>query len=384
MWKKIVYNVLTICLVLSLLPTLSVYANELNIEGEACILVDGNSGQVLYHHNADKKWFPASITKIMTMVLALEAVEEGRAALEDPVSTSEYASSMGGSQVYLYPGETRTLHEMLIAIAVGSGNDASVAVAEYLGGSNEGFIKMMNEKAQELGMKNTNFVNSHGLHDDNHYTTAEDMAKLSVYALKDPKMLEYTSIYEYDFRPEPKLLKLWNTNRLLKWYEGCDGLKTGSTEMAKRNLVSTAERNNLRLVGVVLGVGKKNGHFTESMKLLNYGFNQFEFSELYPAGMELISLPVGKGEVDQVGLATSQKVGTVQKKGEKTNLTTKATATKFITAPIKKGDKLGELTLFKDGKEIDKIDLVANQDVGRGSLGRQIMKMMRQVVLAQK
>ncbi len=278
MWKKIVYNVLTICLVLSLLPTLSVYANELNIEGEACILVDGNSGQVLYHHNADKKWFPASITKIMTMVLALEAVEEGRAALEDPVSTSEYASSMGGSQVYLYPGETRTLHEMLIAIAVGSGNDASVAVAEYLGGSNEGFIKMMNEKAQELGMKNTNFVNSHGLHDDNHYTTAEDMAKLSVYALKDPKMLEYTSIYEYDFRPEPKLLKLWNTNRLLKWYEGCDGLKTGSTEMAKRNLVSTAERNNLRLVGVVLGVGKKNGHFTESMKLLNYGFNQFEFS----------------------------------------------------------------------------------------------------------
>ncbi|MCR6545821.1 D-alanyl-D-alanine carboxypeptidase [Dehalobacterium formicoaceticum] len=384
MWKKMAYYVLTICLILTLLPAPSLAANELNIEGEACILVDGISGQVLYSHNADKKWFPASTTKIMTLVLALEAVAEGRASLEDPVTTSEYAAGMGGSQVYLYPGETRTLHEMLIAIAVGSGNDASTAVAEYLGGSNEGFVKMMNDKAKALGMKNTNFVNSHGLHDDNHYTTAEDMAKLGVYALKVPKMLEYTSIYEYDFRPEPKPLKLWNTNRLLKWYEGCDGLKTGTTALAKRNLVSTAEKNNLRLVGVVLGVGKTNGHFTESMKLLNYGFNQFEFLEMYPAGKELITLPIGKGEVDQVGLVTANKVGIVQKKGEKANLSSKATATKYITAPIKKGDKLGELTLIRDGKEIDKIDLVANQDVGRGGLGRQITKMLRQVTLAQK
>jgi D-alanyl-D-alanine carboxypeptidase (penicillin-binding protein 5/6) len=384
MWKKIVLTILAISILLFVFTPVSWAANELNIKGESCILVDGVSGEVLYAQNPDKKWYPASITKIMTMVLALEAVEQGKVDLDDQVSTSEYAASMGGSQVYLYPGETRTLHEMLIAIAVGSGNDASTAVGEFLAGSNEAFVDMMNAKAKELGMKGTNFVNSHGLHDDNHYTTAEDMAKLAVYALRVPKFLEYTSIYEYDFRPEPKPLKLWNTNRLLKWYEGCDGMKTGSTSIAKRNLVSTAERDGLRLVAVVMGVGVTNGHFTESMKLLNYGFNQYEFAPIYRAGDRITTIKIGKGEVDQIDLVAKKNVGATKKKGEEINLTTEIQVEEFLTAPVKKGTKLGEITVIKNGRPLEKVDLIAAQDVARGSLGKQIKKMFHQVLLAKE
>lgn len=357
-----------------------VWASSLNIKGESCILVDGVSGQVLYEETPDKKWFPASTTKIMTMVLALEAVAEGKISLEDQVNTSEYAAGMGGSQVYLYPGETRTLHEMLIAVAVGSGNDASVAIAEYVAGSNEAFVEMMNNKAREIGMKNTKFTNAHGLHDNNHYTTAEDLAKLAVYALRVPKMLEYTSIYEYDFRPEPKPLKLWNTNRLLKWYQGTDGLKTGTTSEAKRNLVCTAERNGLRLVSVVMGVDAAKGHFTETMKLMNYGFNQYEFSSLYSSREKITSVRVGKGAVDTVDAVTGDKVGMTQKKGEKLKLETRINVSKYVDAPVKKGVKLGEVIVLKDGQEIDRVDLLAGQEVTRGGWIRQFSKMLKETL----
>lgn len=384
MLKKIALYAIAISVLLFSQASISIAANELNIKGEACVLVDGVSGQTLYEQNVDKKWFPASITKIMTLVLALEAVDRGKAGMEDQVATSEYAASMGGSQVYLYAGETRTLHEMLIAIAVGSGNDASAAVGEHLAGSNEAFVEMMNAKAKELGMKGTHFANSHGLHDENHYTTAEDMAKLAVYALSVPKFLEYTSIYEYDFRPDPKPLKLWNTNRLLKWYEGCDGMKTGYTPQAKRNLVSTAERNGLRLVAVVLGVEAAQGHFTESMKLLNYGFNQFEFTALHKAGDKIAAIDIGKGAVDQIDLAPVKNVGVIKKKGEEVKITSEITKSEFVTAPVKKGEKMGEITILKNGQPFEKIDLIACQDVARGSLGRQISKMFHQVMLAEK
>jgi D-alanyl-D-alanine carboxypeptidase (penicillin-binding protein 5/6) len=359
-------------------------ANNLNIKGEACFLVDGNSGQLLYEQNPNKKWFPASITKIMTMVLALEAVNQGKVSLDDEVITSEYAASMGGSQVYLYPGEKRTLRDMLIAVAVGSGNDASVAVGEFISGTNEAFVETMNNKAKELGMKNTHFVNCHGLHDDNHYTTASDMANLAVYALTIPQFLEYTSIYEYDFRPDPKPLKLWNTNRLIKWYDGVDGMKTGYTPQAKRNLVCTAERNGLRLVSVVLGVEPPKGHFTESMKLLNYGFNQFEFHKLFGAGEKIAKVDIGKGKVDQIYAITSKKVGSINKKGESIKLDYRINVNRIIPAPVKKGEKVGHIEVLKNEQVVDKIDLIAAQDVGRANLGQILVKILGNVVLAIK
>jgi len=384
MLKRIVITAIVAGLVMFCIVPTALGESNLNIKGESCILLDGASGQVLYEQSADQKWFPASITKIMTLVLALEAVDQGKVSLNDEVMTSEYAASMGGSQVYLYPGEKRTLHEMLIAIAVGSGNDASVAVGEFISGSNEAFVEEMNEKAKALGMENTHFTNTHGLHDDNHYTTARDMGKLAIYALSVPRLLEYTSIYEYDFRPEPKPLKLWNTNRLLKWYDGTDGIKTGYTPQAKRNLVSTVERNGLRLVSVVLGVEAAKGHFTESMKLLNYGFNQFEFSQLFQAGDKVASVPVGKGAFDQLGLVTAKRVGAINKKGEKLELTHRLSVPPYITAPVKKGERIGELVVLKEGQEIEKVDLIACQDIAKGTLIRQFCKVLQQVMLAQK
>jgi D-alanyl-D-alanine carboxypeptidase (penicillin-binding protein 5/6) len=338
------------------------------ISGEAFVLMDAASGNILAESNSTQKWYPASTTKIMTLVLALEGLADGSLSLEDTVVTSFYAASMGGSQVYLYDGETRSLHEMLIAVAVGSGNDASVAVAEHIAGSNEAFVEMMNQKAKELGMKNTNFTNCHGLHDPNHYTTAADMAKLGLYAITVPKMLDYTSIYEYDFRPDPKPLKLWSTNRLLKWYDGVDGLKTGTTSEAKRNLVCTAERDSLRLITVVMGVGEANGHFTQTMKLLNYGFNEYSFKSFYKANEMICSVPVNKGETDEVEAIAEKQVGVTIKKNNKAEITTTLNFNTPLNAPITKGDILGMVQVKEGEKVLAEVDLLANADVAKISL----------------
>ena len=277
--RKIIFSLVLLAIILC--PSIalgdSAAANDLQLECKSALLMDGISGDILYEQNSQEICYPASVTKIMTLVLILEAVDAGTISLDDMVPVSEEAASMGGSQVYLYPGEQRSVDEMLIAIAVGSGNDAAYAMAEYIGGTMPGFVELMNQRAQELGMNNTHFVNPHGLHDDDHYTTAHDLGILAYHALSVPRFLDYTSIYEYEFRPEPKLLTLWNTNRLLKWYEGTDGMKTGYTEEAGRNLVTTVERDGMRLISVVLGAQERQGHFNESMKLLNYGFNQFTY-----------------------------------------------------------------------------------------------------------
>lgn len=259
MRKQISVIILTIALLLTC-PSLALADDNFSLDCKSAILLDGSSGEVLFEQDSDLQCYPASVTKIMTMVLILEAVEDGRISLEDKVTVSDAAASMGGSQVYLYPGEVRTVDEMLVAIAVGSGNDAAYAMAEFVGGTYDNFISMMNDKAKELGMNGSHFMNPHGLHDENHYTTAADLGKLAYHALSVPYFLDYTSIYEYEFRTSP-LLTLWNTNRLLKWYEGTDGMKTGYTEQAGRNLVATVERDGMRLISVVLGCEESQSHF---------------------------------------------------------------------------------------------------------------------------
>jgi D-alanyl-D-alanine carboxypeptidase (penicillin-binding protein 5/6) len=355
-----------------LLIPVSASATEpvLDIKAKGCVLLDGVNGDIIYQQNADSKCYPASTTKIMTLVLVLEALDSGKISLKDQVITSQEAASMGGSQVYLYEGEKRTVDEMIIAISVGSGNDASVAMAEYVAGSTQGFVTMMNEKAKELGMTNTNFCNPHGLHDDNHYTTAADMAKLALYAVKVPKFLQYTSIYEYDFRPDPRPLKLWNTNRLLKWYEGCDGMKTGYTPEAGRNLVASAQKDGLRLISVVFGVAEAKGHFTESMKLLNYGFNKFQFKSVYPAGSVIDKIAVGKGRQDQVELIVKNEVGIMTEKGQEPKISLQMKAPSSVEAPVQAGQVIGELQLFKDGQLLGTYQLVAKEDVAKGNLFR--------------
>lgn len=351
------------------------------IDAASYVLMSGDTGEVLAQGNADAKRFPASTTKLMTMTLIMEALRNGEVSLEDSVTTSEYAAGMGGSQVYLEAGETRTLKEMLIGIAVGSGNDACVAVAEHISGTEAAFVERMNQKAKDLGMKNTHFVNPHGLHDENHYTSAGDLAILAHYALTEyPEILEYTSIYEYEFRPDPKKLVLWNTNKLLKWYQGTDGLKTGYTSNAGRNLVASAVRNDMRLISVVMGVEPKNGHFKESMKLLDFGFNNYVYNQVYDKNEVICAVPVKNGSSDYVDLMTSAPVGVLTEKSAKNETDENVKIMSGIKAPINAGDVLGQVEVLKDGKVVSSTNLIAITDVPTISIPHAIVRTLNKII----
>ena len=356
------------------------YAEEFKVNAQGAILIDAESGQVLFEQNADEPWYPASITKVMTLALALEAVEKGKVKLTDIIRPSENACSYGGSQVWLDPRDEFTLEQMLIAIAVGSANDASVAVAEFIGGTEENFVKMMNDKAKELGAQNTNFVNSHGLHDDNHYTTPADMAKIARYAISFPKLLELTSIKHYTFREKPKELILHNTNKLLWRYPGTDGIKTGTTSQALRNLVSTVQKDNLRLIAVVMGVDQSGGHFSESIKLYNWGFATFKYEQLYDKGQVVTSTKVSKGKQQVVPLVATKKIGSVMKKdNEESKIEPLIKVPSYIAAPVKKGDKVGLVEVWLEGKLINTIDLVAGDTVEKATFFDMLEKTFKNV-----
>lgn len=371
---------LVLALGLGISPAAWAEGTELRLNCQGALLMDGASGQILYEQNPNQQCYPASVTKIMTMTLIMEAVNQGVISLEDTVSVSADAAAMGGSQVYLFAGEQRTVDEMMVAIAVGSGNDAAYAMAEFLGGSYDGFIQMMNDKAAELGMSNTHFVNPHGLHDPEHYTTAHDLGKLAYYAVNVPGLLDYTSIYEYDFRPEPNLLTLWNTNRLLKWYEGTLGLKTGYTQEAGRNLVSVVEREGLRLISVVLGCQERRGHFQESMNLLNYGFNSYQRVTLYEQGQELAQVPVSKGRSDSVPLVAAQEIGYTALKTAGGEISESLATVSALKAPVQAGDVGGSLTIYKDGELLQSVDLIAAREVPKGGLFRTWKKLLGQML----
>lgn len=364
----------------SVTTEIEVTASGPTLEVRGGVLMDPLTGEVLWQKNAHEHYYPASMTKLMTMVIAMDMVANGQAYLEEEVITSERAESFGGSEVFLATGETFSLEQMLIAIAVASANDASVAIAEHLAGSEEAFVEMMNAKANELGLKNTNFTNCHGLHDEQNYTSAYDMAVIARYALKYPKIREWASIKQYTFREEP-LSILDNTNKMLYWYPGTDGFKTGFTDAAGLNLVSTVERDDLRFIAVVMGVETPRGNFTESMKLYNWAFKQWAFKLLYTPGQIICTVPVGKGQTEQLNLIAKDKIGArvnraVSKAEE---VTARADLPAMITAPVKSGQTIGQATVFRDGKEVGKVELVAQETVARASLKQQVVRVIKAV-----
>lgn len=350
-----------------------------NVKAEAYVLMDADSGKILAAKDEHKRLAPASMTKLMTLILAVEALEEGKVSLKDKVVTSENAWKMGGSQIYLEPGEKMSYEDMLISIAVGSANDACVAVAEHLEGTHQSFVDKMNEKAKSLGLKDTHFINAYGLPAEEHYTSAYDMAVMARHALQHPRVLAYTSIKEYNLRQGE--FKLYNTNKLLWWFQGTDGFKTGWTNEAKYCLVSTVKRNDLRLISVVMASPEVRGHFRDSMQLYNYGFAKYAFKTFYPAGSVCGVVNVGKGSEDQVDAICQQDVGVLHEKGDKARIECQKNLFPYVNAPIKKGQKVGELVLVKDDKIYKKVDLLAAEDVNRGGLGREIMKMLVETFL---
>lgn len=350
-----------------------------SVQAEAYVLMDADSGQILASYNENKRLAPASMTKLMTLILGVEALEQGKVSLTDKVVTSENAWKMGGSQIYLEPGETMTYEEMMIAIAAGSANDACVAVGEFLEGTHQSFVDKMNAKVHDLGLENTHFVNAYGLPAEGHYTSAYDMAVIARYALAHPRVLEYTSIKEYNLRQGK--FKLYNTNKLLWWYQGADGFKTGWTNEAKYCLTSTVKRDGLRLVSVVMASPEVRGHFRDSMELFNYGFAKYAYKSFFTRDSVCGLVQVGKGVEGEVEALAAEDVGSIYPKGEKDNITSQKELLPYINAPISKGQKLGEIQIFKNGNLQKTVELVSAKDIARGGLIKEIMKMFAETFL---
>jgi D-alanyl-D-alanine carboxypeptidase (penicillin-binding protein 5/6) len=316
----------------------------------------------------------ASITKIMSMLLIMEAIDSGKLSFDDIVPVSEHAYSMGGSQVYLKPGEEFTVTEMLKAIAIHSANDATVAVAEKIAGSEEAFVNMMNERAAELGMKDTRFLDCTGLTDDGHYSTASDIAIMSRELVKNhPKVLEFTSIWLDSFRDGT--FSLNNTNRLVRFYEGVNGLKTGFTSKAGYCLAATASRNNLNLISVVLGGPDSNTRFNESRKLLDYGFANFEKVKVNSKGEQMQQVLVKNGLKMEVNAILAEDVILLLKKGSKGNIESKVVIEENILAPLSEGQKIGRVIYSVNGEELGTADLVSDREVKKASFIRLFFRM---------
>ncbi|AXM89975.1 D-alanyl-D-alanine carboxypeptidase [Anoxybacillus ayderensis] len=355
-------------------PIVSVHAEqpkvELATEARSAILIERDTGAVLYEKNAHEPLPPASMTKIMTMLLIMEAIDQGKLKLDERVRASEYAASMGGSQIFLEPGEEMTVDDLLKGVAIGSGNDASVALAERIAGSEEAFVHLMNEKARQLGLKHTAFENTTGLPAKNHYSTAYDMAVMAKELLKYDLITKYTGTYE-DYLRENTNKKFWlvNTNRLVKFYPGVDGLKTGYTSEAKYCLTATAKKGNMRVIAVVFGAPTPKARNAQITKMLDYAFSHYETKPLYKKDETIAMLPVSKGKKKAVAAVTSEPISVLLKKGEKSEaVKTTWKLNEKVKAPVKKGDVLGTLIVKKDGAVIAKSPLVAKEQVEEANM----------------
>ncbi|MCM3724471.1 D-alanyl-D-alanine carboxypeptidase [Neobacillus cucumis] len=332
---------------------------------KSAILIERDTGTVLYEKNSNEELPPASMTKIMTMLLIMEAIDEGKLSWNEKVRTSEYAASMGGSQIFLEPGEEMTTKEMLRGIAIGSGNDASVAMAERIAGSEDAFVDMMNAKAKELGLKHTFFKNTTGLPVSGHYSTAADMAIMAKELLKYEGITKFTGMYEAYLR-ENTDKKFWlvNTNKLVRFYPGVDGLKTGFTAEAKYCLTATAQKDGMRVIAVVFGAPTSKERNAQVTKLLNYAFAQYQTHPMFKRNQTIALVKVSKGKEKKLEAVTSEPISILTKKGEKTqDVKQKVILQKNLKAPITKGDQVGKIELVKNGKVILESPLVASKSV---------------------
>ena len=341
--------------------------DTLNLESESAILIEQSTGKVLYSKNEHEQLRPASVTKVMSILLIMEAIDNGQIALTDSVPCSENAASMGGSQIWLDPRETLSVDEMLKAICVASANDCVVAMAEYIAGSEENFVQMMNDRAKELGMNDTTFKNCHGLDEDGHVTSSYDISLMSrELLLNHPDITKYTTIWMEDLRDGKS--QLANTNKLIKNYKGATGLKTGSTGLALYNLSASATRDDLSLIAVIMRAPSTKVRFAEAEKLLDYGFNNFIYKEFAKQGDILDSVAINKGVQNNVELVFENNSGVLIKKGEDKNIEQTIYINENISAPIEKGEKLGTVDYSINGEIISSVNLIANNSVDKINL----------------
>lgn len=361
---------------------LSVLAEEdFAPSAKSAILVDNLSGKVLYEKNADEKLAPASMTKLASMLIVMEAIDNGNLKLEDKVTISEEAANMGGSQVFLQAGEVYTVHDLLKSVAIASGNDAVVALAEKVGGSVSGFVDMINKRLKELGATNTNFVNPHGLDAEGHYSTAGDMSIIARELLRHEKILEYTSIYEeYLEKNDGSRIWLVNTNRLVRFYDGVDGLKTGFTKTAGYCLTATAKKNNFRLISVVMGEDTTENRSSDTVKMLNYGFNTFKINIIKKKGESLGKVRVEKGKQDFANIVLLNDATEILKNTDPVSEYKFNLKVDKIKAPLKIGDIVGSAEIIdNDGNIVDEVDVTIDKEIKKANILDYMLKNLRTI-----
>ncbi|WP_407268765.1 D-alanyl-D-alanine carboxypeptidase family protein [Radiobacillus sp. PE A8.2] len=346
--------------------------NQLNLaeSAQSAILLERDTGKIIYEKNAHDQLPPASMTKIMTLILIMQALDEETIKLDEKVRVSENAASMGGSQIFLEAGEEMTVKDLLKGVAVASGNDASVALAERIAGSEDAFVQMMNNKVAELGLENTRFQNTTGLPVDDHYSTAYDMGVMAKELLKHKEITEYTSIYE-DYLRKGTEDEFWlvNTNKLVKFYPGVDGLKTGFTTLAKYCLTATAEKNNMRLVAVVMGAETPKKRNSDVSQMLDYGFARYETTQLFKQNQPVTKLNLIKADQDNVDIITEDSVSILHEKGKKLeDVSTIVKLDNDLQLPLKKGDKVGVLQVTNNNELLSETEIVVSKDVKNANI----------------
>lgn len=363
------------------IPVVSAEDLKLAENAKSAILIEASTGEVLFEKNADERLVPASMTKMMSMLVIIEAIENGDLKWNQEIQVSENASSMGGSQILLETGEKMSVRDLFKGVAIASGNDAVVALAEAVAGTEDAFVQKMNDKAKELGLKNTNFKNPHGLDTANHYSSARDMSLIAKELVKHEKVLEFTSVYE-DYLRENTDRKIWlvNTNKLVRFYDGVDGLKTGFTEGAGYCLTATAKKDGMRVIAVVMGEADSKTRNQEVSEMLDYAFAQYKLENLLEDGYSLGEYKVYNGKDEFVTVIPKDGATILRKKGEKSSKATYEADVSELKAPLKKGDVVGSLKIKEDGKVIRKVKLTVDKNVKKANylelLGRNIRDMV--------
>ena len=369
---------ITICI-------MPVKAEKLNLaeSAKSAILIEASTGEVIFEKDSDKQMKPASMTKMMSMLLIMEAIDDGIIKWDEKVTVSENASKMGGSQILLETGEKMTVRDLFKGISIASGNDAVVAMAEKIGGSVDVFVNMMNEKAKTLGLKNTKFKNPHGLDTDDHFSSARDMSIIARELVKHEEVLKFTSIYE-DYLRENTDRKIWlvNTNKLVRFYDGVDGLKTGYTEDAGYCLTATAKKKGMRIIAVVMGEPDSKLRNKEVSEMLDYAFAQYEIHDLLEGKKTVGKYEIDKAKKKYVDIIPNGEVTILKKKGEKLNKVKYDIVLDKLKAPIKKGDSVGTLEIKENDKLLRSVDLTIKESIEKANLFELYIRYIRDIFVS--
>lgn len=375
-------KILILLLLLISIPLVKAEETEdLAPNAKSAIMIEASTGEILFQKNKDEKLAPASMTKMMSMLLIMEEIENGNLKWNEMITTSEKASSMGGSQIFLKVGEKMTVEDLLKGVAIASGNDAVVALAERVSGSEEQFVKRMNIRAKDLGLKNTNFINATGLTADNHYSSAYDMSLIAKELVKHEKILEFTSTYEDYLRKDTKSpFWLVNTNRLVRFKEGVDGLKTGFTDEAGYCLTATMKKDNMRLITVVMKEENTSKRSADTTKMLDYGFNIYMVQTILDEKTTIEKKKVELGKTLTTEIVPKENITILNKKSEEQkNITYKTNINKII-APVKKGDKVGTIDIIEDNNIISTIDATVKEDISKANILTIYLRNLKEII----